>query len=76
MRRLAQTVTLALTALFLFALPAAAAEETPSPPAEGFGSGLWDGMLLAAVFGVIMGFVVFFDAYSGAQDEAIDDGHH
>jgi hypothetical protein len=73
-RRVTQTLTLALTSLLLLALPASATEEqAPIPPAEGFGAGQWDGMLLAAVFGVIMGVVLFVDAYSGAKDEATHD---
>ena len=76
MRRVIQTFTLALTSLFLFALPAMGAEEHPAPPAEGFGSGQWDGLLLAAVFGVIMGIVLFIDAYSGSSDDGHDTHAH
>lgn len=43
--------------------PALAADSEPvhavAREASGFGTGLWDGMMLAAVFGVVLGFVVF-----------------
>ncbi len=41
--------------------------------AEGFGTGMWDGMLLAAVTGMLLGFVVFGMSRPGEIDRA---GHH
>lgn len=51
----------ALLSLALLASPATAADETEShgDEATGFGSGQWDGMLLAAGAGLVMGLVAF-----------------
>lgn len=70
MRRLVQILSLALTGLIVTAVPAFAAEEATS---DGFGSGMWDGLLLAAVFGVIMGLALFLDTES--RGEGHDDVH-
>lgn len=60
--RRASTLVLALgaavLALVLTAGPALATEGSESS-AEGFGSGQWDGMVLALVGGVLLGIVVF-----------------
>lgn len=81
MRRLVQTLSLAVASLLLFALPASAAGEETVPVTQetGFGSGMWDGLYLGLVFAVIIGIVVFVDAYAGRDDEAMprqEDLHH
>ncbi len=74
MRRAVQTLTLALTSLVLLAVPAFATEETATVTSEGFGSGQWDGLLLAAILGVVLGLVLFIDAYAGSPDN-VHTGH-
>jgi hypothetical protein len=72
-RRVLTTLALALTSLYVLALPVlAAGEEEPHVTQEtGFGTGMWDGLVLALVFAAIAGLVVFIDAYSGREDEAM-----
>jgi hypothetical protein len=74
-RRLA-IITTTVIGLVLAAGPAlAAAEETSHSEAEAFG--LWDGLIYAAIAGVIVGLAVFLDAYSGVDaDEGHHDAHH
>lgn len=54
-----------------------AAEEEPvhavAQEAEGFGTGMWDGMMLAAVTGVLLGVAVFGLSSPGEIER---DGHH
>lgn len=60
--RRASTVLLAAcaaVALLLTAGPAAATEGQSTGAAAGFGTGLWDGMMLAAPFGVLVGVLAF-----------------
>ena len=63
--RRASTVLLAACAavatLLLTAAPAVATEGGggAAGASEGFGTGLWDGMLLAAPFGILVGVLVF-----------------
>ena len=81
MRRLVQTLSLAIASLVLLAVPALAADETEPHVTQqtGFGTGMWDGMLLALIFAVIIGLVVFIESYSGRKDEAMprqEDLHH
>ncbi|MBW3658761.1 MAG: hypothetical protein KY457_08995 [Actinobacteria bacterium] len=73
MRRLVQTLSLAIASLVLLAVPAlAAGEEEPHVTQQtGFGTGMWDGLLLALVFAVIIGLVVFIESYAGREDEAM-----
>lgn len=73
------TVTLAALSLLLVSVlvlvdPALAADSEPAHAvareASGFGTGLWDGMMLAAGFGVLLGFVVFGMSSPGEIDRA------
>ena len=68
----------ALLSLALFAGPAMAAEESSGDHGEeeltGFGSGQWDGMLLAAGAGVILGVLAFSMSRPGEIHRA-DDNH-
>lgn len=75
MRRVVTTLSLAVASLLIVALPVLAAgaeEEQPHvTQATGFGTGMWDGLVLALIFAGIAGLVVFLDAYAGRQDEAM-----
>jgi len=71
-RRLSTLLTLVSVMLVsLLALPAAAEGEAA---ASGFGAGLWDGLILAAITGTIMGVVAF--AMSSPGDIHRADDHH
>lgn len=73
-RRLRSIVVLATTlvATALLALPAAAAE---SEAAEtGFGSGQWDGMIVTAIAGILLGILMFAVSDPGGIPRA--DAHH
>lgn len=73
-RRLA-ILTTTVIGLVLAAGPAlAAAEETSHSDAEAFG--LWDGLIYAAIAGVIVGLAVFLDAYASADADEGHDAHH
>lgn len=58
-------VCAAVLAVAMFAGPATATEggdsggDTAAQKAEGFGSGLWDGMVLAGAGGILLGLLVF-----------------
>jgi hypothetical protein len=72
-RRLSALLTMASVMLVsLLALPAAA--EGAEAAAGGFGTGVWDGMIMAAIAGVIMGIVAF--AVSNPGDIHRVDDHH
>lgn len=60
MRRLP---TLALTTAVALLLTAAPAFATAEEEASGFGTGQWDGLLLAMVFGIVFGAVLYVDLY-------------
>lgn len=62
-----------LTSLVLLALPAFATEGEEAA-AGGFGSGQWDGVLLAVVVGAVLGALVFADADPGGIPRA--EAHH
>lgn len=49
----------AVSTLVLVAGPALAAEGEATSEASGFGSGQWDGMVLAAIGGFLLGLLVF-----------------
>ena len=80
-RRATTVMLAALTVLTLSAMvlvePASAADSEAvhavAQEASGFGTGLWDGMMLAAVFGVLLGFVVFAMSSPGEIHRA---AHH
>lgn len=61
-------------ALFVLALPAAATESVETVAAGGFGTGQWDGLMLVAVAGLLLGLAVFFDADPGGLSKANE--HH
>lgn len=73
-------LTATLLSLALLAGPAAAADDAEgdhgitSEQASGFGTGQWDGMLLAAGAGLLMGLLVF--AMSRPGDIHRVDAHH
>ncbi len=70
------TALAAMLCLALFAAPAAATEESAAEPAaEGFGSGQWDGMLLAAIIGTVMAGITFSMSRPG-EIERVAEGHH
>lgn len=80
-RRATTVMLAALTVLTLSAMvladPASAAENgavhAVAQEASGFGTGLWDGMMLAAVLGVLLGVVVFSMSSPAEIHRA---GHH
>lgn len=73
-RRLSTMLTMASIMLVsLLALPAVAAEGVEAA-ADGFGSGLWDGLILAAIAGAVMGVVAFATSSPGDIHRA--DDHH
>lgn len=78
-RRLPAVLLTALTAvlcLALFAAPATAADEAADgAAAEGFGTGQWDGMILAAIIGTVMAGVTFSMSRPG-DIEKVAEGHH
>lgn len=79
-RRLPAVLLTALAAvlcLALFAAPATAADEAAdeAATAEGFGTGQWDGMLLAAIIGTVMAGVTFSMSRPGDIEKAAE-GHH
>lgn len=61
-----------LFSLVAVALPAMAAVEEPA--ASGFGSGEWDGVILAAIVGFVLAVLMFLDADPGGIPRA--DEHH
>ena len=70
-------LTAALLSLTLFAGPAVAADETSEDTGKeltGFGTGQWDGLLLAAGAGVILGGLAFAMSKPGEIHRA--DAHH
>lgn len=81
-RRATTLVLAALAALMLSAValadPALAADNEAvhavAENASGFGTGMWDGMVMAAVFGVLLGIAVFgmsspAEIHRGGHDE-------
>lgn len=62
-----------LFSLVALAVPALATEGEEAASA-GFGSGQWDGVLLAVVVGAILGALMFADADPGGIPRA--DAHH
>jgi hypothetical protein len=72
-RRLSTLLTMASVMIVsLLALPAAA--EGTEAAAEGFGTGVWDGLILAAIAAVIMAVVVFAMSNPG-EIHRVDDHH-
>lgn len=73
---LAALAALSLSAMVL-AAPASAAESEAvhavAQNASGFGTGMWDGMMMAAVLGVLLGVAVFGMSSPGEIHRA---GHH
>lgn len=74
MRRVVQTFVLALSSLYLFALPALATASVDDTEPIG-SSGLWDGLMGAAIAGILVGLILFVDAYAGKQPATAQHDH-
>lgn len=69
--RVTWTLLSALVLSVLVALPAAATEAEAS---RGFGSGQWDGLVLAGIAGIVLGIAAFASSDPGTIPRAED--HH